>query len=151
MSQSYLLDTSVLLALIRGKALGTHIDQAFGLRASLHRQVVSIVTQAELLVIADVRQWGSEKRATLERALDNLVVIPIDGASLLQAYVSVSAAGRNAVGGARNMGKNDIWIAATALHTELPLLTTDKDFRFLHDDLLQVMWIDPFSAAKGLH
>lgn len=41
------------------------------------------------------------------------------------------------------MGKNDIWIAATALYTQFPLLTTDKDFRFLHDDLLQVMWVDP--------
>ncbi|HTU48716.1 MAG TPA: PIN domain-containing protein [Bryobacteraceae bacterium] len=145
MSQSYVLDTSVLLALIRGKALGTYIDRVFGLRAGLHRQVVSVVTHAELLVLADRGQWGSEKRSTLERALENLVVIPIDGASLLQAYVSISAADRAAAGGTRNMGKNDIWIAATALHTELPLLTTDKDFRFLQDNPLQVMWIDPLS------
>jgi tRNA(fMet)-specific endonuclease VapC len=140
------LDTSVLLALIRGKDLGTYIDQAFGLRASLHRQVVSIVTHAELLVLADRKQWGSGKRATLERALENLVVIPIDRASLLEAYVSISAADRSAPGGPRNMGKNDIWIAATAVYTELPLLTTDKDFRFLHDNPLQVRWIDPSSA-----
>lgn len=145
MSQSYVLDTSVLLALIRGKALGTYIDEAFGLRGSLHRQVVSIVTHAELLVLADRNQWGSEKRSSLERALENLVVIPIDGTSLLQAYVSISAADRAATDGARNMGKNDIWIAATALHTELPLLTTDRDFRFLHDNPLRVMWIDPSS------
>lgn len=143
MSQSYLLDTSVLIALIRGKALGVHIDQAFGLTASLHRHVVSIVTQAELMVLADRNSWGSEKRATLERAIENVVVLPIDGADLLQAYVRISAAGHAGPGGARNMGKNDIWIAATALYTNLPLLTTDKDFCFLHNNPLQIMWIDP--------
>ncbi len=83
MSQSYLLDTSVLLALIGGGDLGVRIDQAFDLRASLHRQVISIVTHAELLVIADRRSWGSEKRATLDQALENLVVVPIDGVELL--------------------------------------------------------------------
>ena len=32
---------------------------------------------------------------------------------------------------ARNMGKNDLWIAATALFFELELHTTDKDFDHL--------------------
>ena len=50
--------------------------------------------------------------------------------------------------GARNMGKNDIWIAATALHTGLPLLTTDEDFRFLDGVLLQVFWIDPAPTSQ---
>lgn len=143
MSQSYLLDTSVLLPLIGGNALGTHINQAFGLMASLHRQVVSIVTYAELLVLADRNKWGAEKRGALERALESLVVIPIDGMDLLQAYVTISSADRSAARGPRNLGKNDLWIAATALYADLPLLTTDKDFRFLHNNPLQIMWIDP--------
>ena len=76
MSDSYALDTSVLLHLVRGKALGAQIDQAFGLRSSMHRHVVSIVTQAELSVIADRKNWGDDKRAALQHALDNLVVLP---------------------------------------------------------------------------
>ncbi|MFC6225599.1 type II toxin-antitoxin system VapC family toxin [Hymenobacter artigasi] len=32
---------------------------------------------------------------------------------------------------ARNMGKNDLWIAATALFFELELHTADKDFDHL--------------------
>lgn len=32
---------------------------------------------------------------------------------------------------ARNMGKNDLWIAATALYLDLPLHTTDNDFDHL--------------------
>ena len=44
------------------------------------------------------------------------------------------------------MGKNDIWIAATALYANMPLLTTDKDFKFLDGGLLQVRWVDPTLA-----
>jgi len=46
------------MALIRGNALGRQIDEAYGLRASLQRHVVSIVSQAEIWVIADRREWG---------------------------------------------------------------------------------------------
>jgi predicted nucleic acid-binding protein len=140
---SYVLDTNVLLHLIRGRALGAKIDQAFGLTSTLQRQIVSIVTQAELRVIADRKGWGAAKRTALQNALDNLVIMPIDSIELVDAYVRVARADFKADGGARNMGKNDIWIAATALYTQLPLLTTDKDFRFLDNDLLQVMWVDP--------
>jgi len=73
----------------------------------------------------------------------NLVVLSVDGQALIDAYVQVSRADANWPEGARNMGKNDIWIAATAVNAGLPLLTTDKDCRFLHGNLLQVLWIDP--------
>lgn len=43
---------------------------------------------------------------------------------------------------ARNMGKNDLWIAATASVTHATLLTTDQDFRHLHKKYLQVAEID---------
>ena len=110
MSQSYLLDTNVLLHLIRGKDLGTKIDQAFGLTSSMHRQVVSIVTEAELLVMADRKNWGAAKRDALTHALDSLVIVPIDGIELVQAYVTISSVDFATPQGARNMGKNDIWI-----------------------------------------
>jgi predicted nucleic acid-binding protein len=35
----------------------------------------------------------------------------------------------------RNMGKNDIWIAATASVFDLKLVTTDKDFEHLEGDI----------------
>ena len=60
MNQSYVLDTNVLLALIRGNALGKSIDDAYGLSSNLQRHVVSIVSQAELCVLADRNKWGDE-------------------------------------------------------------------------------------------
>jgi tRNA(fMet)-specific endonuclease VapC len=142
-SVSYVLDTNVLLALIRGKELGTAIDSAYGLRSSLQRHVISIVSQAELWVLADTNGWGEAKRRALQIMLNNVVVMPIDGQPIIDAYVRVAAADRAYPAGSRNMGKNDIWIAATALQTGLPLLTTDKDFLFLHKGLIQVFWVDP--------
>lgn len=79
---------------------------------------------------------------------EHLVVLPIDGQPLIDAYVQISAADRDWPEGARNMGKNDLWIAATALHAGLPLLTTDKDFLFLHNNLLQVFWLDPDQSTS---
>ena len=116
MSGSYVLDTNVLLHLIRGQALGAKIDQAFGLTSTLHRQIVSIVSQAELWVIADRKGWGGAKRSALQHALDNLVVMPIDSLDLVEAYVKIARADSAAAEGARNLGKNDIWIAATAFN-----------------------------------
>ena len=48
------------------------------------------------------------------------------------------------------MGKNDIWIAATAVSSGLPLLTTDKDFNFLNGNLIQVLWIDPDQKSETI-
>jgi tRNA(fMet)-specific endonuclease VapC len=40
---------------------------------------------------------------------------------------------------ARNMGKNDLWIAATAFLFGLTLVTTDHDFDHLHPDFIEVV------------
>ncbi len=48
MSQSYVLDTIVLLNLIRGQELGKSIDRAFGLRTALYRHTVSIVSHGDV-------------------------------------------------------------------------------------------------------
>ena len=43
---------------------------------------------------------------------------------------------------ARNMGKNDLWIAATASVYDLELLTMDKDFIHLERRYLRLRVID---------
>jgi tRNA(fMet)-specific endonuclease VapC len=131
------------MALIRGKALGSQIDTAYGLRGSLQRHVVSIASQAEISVLADRNGWGEGKREALRLMFEQLVVVAIDGQAILDAYVRIAAADNQWRQGPRNLGKNDIWIAATALHTGLPLLTTDKDFLFLDKNPLNVLWVDP--------
>ena len=151
MKQSYVLDTNILLALIRGKTLGESIDSAYDLKANLQRHVVSIASQAELFVLADRNKWAQAKRDAVNFMFQNLVVLPIDGEALLNAYVKVARADAAWQKGSRNMGKNDIWIAATAVSSGLPLLTTDKDFTFLHGIFMQVLWIDSDQRSEIIH
>lgn len=42
----------------------------------------------------------------------------------------------------RNMGKNDLWIAATAHFLEATLRTTDHDFNHLAPDFLEMARIE---------
>lgn len=43
---------------------------------------------------------------------------------------------------ARNMGKNDLWIAASAIVLKATLLTTDKDFDHLSPSFINIDLID---------
>ena len=43
---------------------------------------------------------------------------------------------------ARNMGKNDLWIAATTAVLDIELLTTDKDFDHLKTTFLKLRQVD---------
>jgi tRNA(fMet)-specific endonuclease VapC len=43
---------------------------------------------------------------------------------------------------ARNMGKNDLWIAASAHATKATLLTTGKDFFHLKNMFIEIQYID---------
>ena len=143
MNQAYVLDTSVLLNLIRGKELGQQIDAAFGLRAAMYRHTISIVTHGEMKVLAERSNWGIEKRDALDVSLNSLVTVNIDSEPLVEAYVLVEEACRNAPHGPRKMGQNDMWIAATALVCDLPIVTTDNDFSHLNGGLITVHWINP--------
>jgi len=143
LNPSYVLDTSALLSLIRGKELGEQIDSAFGLRQAMHRHIVSIVTHAELAVLADRNGWGDARRKSLDEALGQLVTVNIDSQALIDAYVRVETVCRNVQAGDRIMGDNDMWIAATSLASGQPLITTDKDFNHLNGALILVHWIDP--------
>jgi tRNA(fMet)-specific endonuclease VapC len=149
MSQSYVLDTSVILHLIRGQELGKSIDRAFGLRTAFYRHNISIVSHGELRVLAQRNQWGNEKLSALTLALDELVTVNLDSSAMIEAYVRVEESCRNVAGGEKKMGQNDMWIAATAFHVGLPLITTDKDFNHLDGRLIQVHWVDPLATGHS--
>ena len=67
-------------------------------------------------------------------------VIPLPFSQVISVYAEIDDySRRNGV----TMGKNDLWIAATASVTGARLLTTDKDFDHLHGVFLSRDWIDP--------
>jgi len=143
----YLLDTNVVVALTRSNQLGQYIDASYQLSVGLHRSVISVVTTGELYSLAKYLGWGQTKRQTLDEILRELVWIDINHPDLLSVYGEIDA---SCTKGGCKMGKNDVWIAATAQVTGMTLLTTDKDFDYAHSHtMLKRIWIDPASKNGG--
>jgi tRNA(fMet)-specific endonuclease VapC len=145
-SVGYLLDTNILLALIRGKELGEAIDQQYGLRSSLNRSMICVVTAGEMLSLARQCEWGQTKLDEMQALLDEVVWIDINHPDILDAYGEIDHASRSQ---GRKMGKNDVWIAATAKVAKTTLLTTDLDFDHLQKKHLDLIWIDPKSKPSA--
>jgi tRNA(fMet)-specific endonuclease VapC len=145
----YLLDTNVVLALVRGQALGATIDATFSLSAGKRRPAISVVTHGEVRVLASRNGWGAAKIEALQNALDAVVTVDINIAEVIDAYVEIDIYSQQHSGGARSMGKNDLWIAACAKASGATLLTTDKDFDHLDPNLLTVKYIDPSAKFQS--
>lgn len=143
----FLLDTSIVLHLVRNKDLGKRISAQFALADTIHRPLISVVTVGEIWSLADQFNFGSVKRDFLARVLETLVILDINDQSIFEAYVEVDRACRKAKGGARILSKNDLWIAATAKAANAVLLTTDKDFLVLHPEPCPVQYVDPATAS----
>ena len=145
----FLLDTNIVLTLVRGNTLATHIDTTYGLRHSKVRPIVCVVTHGEVRVLAKRNGWGQKKLDALQDALDNLVTVNINHPDVLDAYVDIDIYSQNDPAGARNMGKNDLWIAACARAGGAELITTDKDFPHLDPVLLTVHYVDPKMSVQA--
>ena len=77
---------------------------------------------------------------TLEKILGQLLQIDLGDRSILEAYAAIDNFSKDRT---HDMGKNDIWIAATAKATGYTLLTNDKDFQHLHDIQIKCIYVDP--------
>ena len=139
----YLLDTNILLAYVRWQALAQSIEATYQLGARQPTPIISIVSEAEIRVLAAQNRWGAFKLRMLEeKMLDFLTVVPIPYKDVIAAYVEIDDYSRRH---GRMMGKNDVWIAATARVTEATILTTDKDFDHLHPHMLRREYVNPNS------
>jgi len=67
-----------------------------------------------------------------------VIDINLNDVTLLENYVDLDTHSRNH---GRTMGKNDLWIAATAVATKATLLTSDNDFDHLAPSHLAVVKI----------
>jgi tRNA(fMet)-specific endonuclease VapC len=132
------LDTNVLVHAIRRSELGERLLDEYNLLARPHSTIISYVTLAELFVLGRRNGWGERKLQFIETVRMNMIVAPIERDSILQAYVDIDIATKGKV-----IGKNDLWIAATAQATGAYLVTTDRDFKPLVGSDLNLVLIDP--------
>jgi len=142
-SELYLLDTNVLVQLIRQSSLGQYINQTFEPLMTTPRPLISIVTEGELRSLAYQWNWGEFKKNQLDFLCGFFGRYAIDNSEVIEAYAAIDAYSES-VG--RPMGKNDVWIAATTYVTGATLLTTDRDFDHLPSHFFHREWIDPYSV-----
>ncbi len=139
----YLFDTSILLALIRGRELGQYLNHVFSLSQLTHKPLISIVSHGEIWAMTERHEWGENKRQALAKMLADMVTIDLNDRSIIEAYVEVDKKNLTHPKGARTISDNDKWIAATARAAAATLLTTDKDFSHLNPDICNVQIIEP--------
>ena len=139
----YLLDTNILVHLIRGKGASVGIVAHFGFQTDYSQCLISVVTVGEMYALARKWSWGPKKLVELDRLLARLVWVNINQPDILIAYGELDHASEM---NGKRMGKNDLWIAATAQVSGATLLTTDRDFEHLHPAQLTRIRIDPQSG-----
>ena len=146
----YLLDTNILLHYLRNTPLSIQIDKQFEpLNWVNHQSLLSIVSLGEIKSIAKMNKWGIGKINAIDTILEDILVTDINSEDLIERYAMIDAFSQGKLEGyslkssAKNMGKNDLWIAATASVLDAKLLTTDKDFEHLDSIFLDVICINP--------
>lgn len=141
-----LLDTNILLYYARDGVPALRLESLLGLRAGRAQGLISVVTVGEINALALKLEWGRRRREQLAELIRlNLVPVDINRPEILDAYAEIDYFSQKEFKPARNMGKNDIWIAATAKVLGCELVTADNDFDHLHGAKLHRRWIDPAS------
>ena len=145
----YILDTNIVLNFVRNSATFQALNEKYHFFAENNYSFISIVTAGEIYALARKNQWGENKRNTLTQMLEKLSVVAIEGEKIVQIYSLIDAYSQGKLGesylpktfSARNMGKNDIWIAATANIIGAKLVTLDKDFDHLADVFISILTV----------
>lgn len=149
MPRRYLLDTNIILLLIKRATFGVDFEQAYSSQPDVFLGY-SYVTLGELDSLAQQNQWGPRRLSKLAQVLGSLQMVPLAGQALIEQYGKVDAYSQGRLAeqplptglSARNMGKNDLWIAASAATLGATLITADRDFDHLSPDFFAIDWVD---------
>lgn len=142
---NYTFDTNILLYCLRNRENEEYIFNEINYDESDDEIIISVVTVAEIYAIAEMNNWGLRRVKGIESFLEKAIIVEIRYNDLVDAYVKIDTFSQGKLKSiplkttARNMGKNDLWIAATASVTNSKLLTTDKDFEHLHEKIVDVL------------
>ena len=144
----YLLDTNIVLIYLRQSGIKEELDKSLSLFSPKNTLLISVVSIGEAKSIAIQRKWGEKKIAQLEELLKKLLIADINAKRIIERYAEIDAYSQGKLENkqadftSRNMGKNDLWIASTASILNAKLITTDKDFRHLDKEYIDLLEVD---------
>lgn len=148
----FVLDTNLVLAFLKNNpALIDQVVAENDLDAADAILMISAITKGELLSIALQNNWGDNKRQSLNQLLDSFIILDIgaNDDALLNAYAEIDAFSKQRhptkklEGSAKPMGKNDLWIAASAMAAKATLLTTDGKFQHIAEVMIPLKYYPP--------
>ena len=145
---NYLIDTNILVIYVRDTDLTRRLEENLRLLTGRNNLVISVVSIGEIKSIAKQNKWGEKRVRRLIEILSQFLIADINVEDIIESYSEIDTYSQGKLEGkatsftSRNMGKNDLWIAATASTLNLELITTDKDFDHLNEEYLQLKWID---------
>jgi len=144
----YVLDTNIVLIYLKHNAIRAQIEQNYTPFSTQNIPILSTVTLGELESLAKRNKWGLKRIKSVESFISKCVVTAINFKDLHQRYGEIDAFSQGKLTGkklnltSRNMGKNDLWIAATSSLLNANLITTDKDFDHLDKEYLDLIFIE---------
>ncbi|MEM6297411.1 MAG: PIN domain-containing protein [Bacteroidota bacterium] len=147
---NYVLDTNVILFYLKGDQASSLIEHELKPFHEDNTAIISVVTIAEIGVLARRNNWGVRRIKIAEQLYRKLLIVDINSQDIIDAYIDVDSfsqgkhPSKKLKGSARNMGKNDVWIAATTIVTNSELITFDKDFAHLDDKFFKVRLLDTY-------
>ncbi len=153
----FMLDTGILVGYLRGAGYADYAERQFGVSTPPNFPVISVVTSGEIHSVALQFGWGEERLRRLGDLLRRIPAVDINSPQVIERYGQIDAYSQGKHPSrilppgvtSRNMGKNDVWIAATASVLQATLLTTDHDFDHLNGVFLTVNYIDQASGSSG--
>ena len=141
----YLLDTNIILFYLKNATQSHWINENYDLFASNNQQIISVVTLGEIRALSLKNYWGIQRFKKLEALLPLFIIADIHSEDVIQRYAEIDAFSQNKLkdmplkNSARNMGKNDLWIAATASVSNARLMTSDNDFDHLEGTFIELI------------
>lgn len=137
---NYLLDTNILVYYITKPQKLVEFEKQHQPFSNKNVALISIVTEAEMKSIAIQRGWGKKKIKQLDKLLGQFLKVPVQSERQIEVYAEIDSYSKHkdpertypADFSSNTVGKNDLWIAATAHITNSKLVTTDGDFDHLN-------------------
>ena len=135
---TYVWDTNILLFSLRKAPFFGQLNAKYGFFEPENQTIISSVTVGEIHAIGIRNRWGQRYWDDLSLTLKRLNSYPVtDNKALIKMYAEIDVYSQSQhpilklPTSARKMGKNDLWIAATAAVHNATLISTDADFDHL--------------------
>jgi len=143
----YLLDSNIILIYCRNDKVARALESRYRIFSGDNRLGISIVSKGEIEASILKAGLGEKRKQRIKELMSRLTEFGINFEEVIKKYAQIDAysQGKSEKSkgkfSSRNMGKNDIWIAATASVFDLKLVTTDKDFDHLEKEYIDLLYI----------